>query len=69
MAWAEAGIRRGRKRALRWGLVLTFALGTGFLVVQGIEYRAKHFGPTANAYASVFYTVTGFTARTWPSDC
>ena len=60
MAWAESGIRRGRVGRLRAGLGLTLLLGAAFLYVQGVEYRAKQFGPTANAYASVFYTVTGF---------
>ena len=60
VAWAESGIRRGRTGALRAGLLLTLALGTAFLVVQGIEYHAKRFGPRTNAYASAFYTVTGF---------
>ena len=44
----------------RAGLLLTLALGTAFLVVQGVEYHAKRFGPRTNAYASAFYTVTGF---------
>ena len=60
MAWAESGIRKGRTGRLRSGLALTFALGLLFLIVQALEYRAKHMGPTANAYASVFYLVTGF---------
>jgi heme/copper-type cytochrome/quinol oxidase subunit 3 len=60
MAWAESGIRRGSGARLKAGLLLTLLLGAGFLAVQGIEYHAKHFGPTANAYASAFYIVTGF---------
>jgi heme/copper-type cytochrome/quinol oxidase subunit 3 len=60
MYWAEAGIRRGSEGRLRLGLLVTLALGIVFLAVQGIEYSEQRFGPTTDAYGSLFYTITGF---------
>jgi cytochrome c oxidase subunit 3 len=40
MAVAERGLEAGLQRAARIGLWLTLALGLGFLVVKGFEYRA-----------------------------
>lgn len=60
MYWAESGIRRGEQGRLRLGLLITFALGVVFLVIQGIEYSNKHITPTTHAYGSLFFTITGF---------
>ena len=57
--WAEAAMRAGRLRAVRAGLALSFALGAGFLANQVVEYRGLGFGIDANAYASLFYVITG----------
>ena len=60
---AERGIKRGNQRALRWGLLVSFLLGATFLALQiGIEYpeTLHEFGPTTNAYGSLFFAVTGF---------
>jgi heme/copper-type cytochrome/quinol oxidase subunit 3 len=60
MWWGERGIRRGAQQRLRLGLLATFVLGAGFLVVQGFEYAAKTFTPHTDAYGSLFFTITGF---------
>jgi heme/copper-type cytochrome/quinol oxidase subunit 3 len=39
--------------------VLSFLLGAVFLVNQGLEYHDLTFGPRDNAYASLFWGITG----------
>ena len=58
--WAESGIRHGSQMRLRIGMFLTLLLGIAFLVIQGVEYSHKHFTPASDAYASLFFTITGF---------
>jgi heme/copper-type cytochrome/quinol oxidase subunit 3 len=57
--WAEAAIRRGDQRRLRLGLLLSFLLGASFMVNLVFEYEELHFGVRDNAYASLYYAVTG----------
>jgi heme/copper-type cytochrome/quinol oxidase subunit 3 len=59
IVWAEAGIRKGQVGRLRVGLLASFLLGAAFLVNQGLEYHALTFGPRDNAYASLFWGITG----------
>jgi heme/copper-type cytochrome/quinol oxidase subunit 3 len=59
MVWAEHGIRHGQQWRLRLGLLLTFLMGTAFICFQGVEYVELDFGIKDNAYASLFYTITG----------
>ena len=54
--------RRGSSSRLRAGLILSMILGAIFLGIQGIEFASKSFGPSAHAYGSTFFTVTGFHA-------
>src|SRR5439155_3420815 len=62
MHWAELGIKRGRVGQLKAGLLVTFAMGTTFLVMQGFEYasKLKEFTPRTDVYGTMFYTITGF---------
>lgn len=60
MWWAESGIRRGRRGRLLIGLALALALGLVFLGIQLAEYRHQPFGPSTDAYSSLFFTITGF---------
>ncbi|HET8655449.1 MAG TPA: cytochrome c oxidase subunit 3 [Longimicrobiaceae bacterium] len=60
MWWAESGVRKGRMGRLKLGLLITFVLGVIFLAIQGVEYASKPFGLRADAYSSLFYTITGF---------
>lgn len=60
---AERGIRKGDQTALRFGLLAGFLLGATFLVLQVVvEYPevATEFVPEDGAYASLFFTITGF---------
>jgi heme/copper-type cytochrome/quinol oxidase subunit 3 len=60
MFWAERGSKEGNQGQLRLGLLFSFLLGAIFLGLQTYEYAHKPFGPQANAYGSLFYTITGF---------
>ncbi|HEU4648904.1 MAG TPA: cytochrome c oxidase subunit 3 [Gemmatimonadales bacterium] len=60
MWWSDRAIRQGRAGRLRAGLLITLVLGIIFLFVQSLEYRAKQFTPTTDAYGSLFFTITGF---------
>jgi heme/copper-type cytochrome/quinol oxidase subunit 3 len=58
----EKGRETGDKARYRVCAALTLLLGGGFLGLQTLEYREKllHMPPQAHAYASIFYTITGF---------
>ena len=59
---AEKLREHGRRAAYRLGTIVTVLLGAGFLTLQMLEYREKlrTMAPISNAYASTFYTITGF---------
>jgi cytochrome c oxidase subunit III len=57
--WADHVIRRGDLRAVRVALAVSFALGAAFVVNQVLEYRSLEFRWTDNAYASLFWIITG----------
>jgi cytochrome c oxidase subunit 3 len=57
--WGEAAIRRGRVRVLQVALVLSFLMGAAFLANEGYEWAHLTFSWTQNAYASIFYVITG----------
>ena len=56
---AEHAAGRGRIRQVRALLALAFAMAALFLANQLWEYRGLDFRPGDNAYASIFYAVTG----------
>jgi cytochrome c oxidase subunit III len=60
--WAAIGIRKGKVRQLRIGLIAAILQGGAFLGLQASEYTtlAKEFTPKTNSYGSLFYTITGF---------
>ena len=60
LVWAEWSIRRGRQAGLKIGLLLGFALGLGFVVVELISLLQAGFTPQTNAYGSIFFSMTGF---------
>jgi cytochrome c oxidase subunit I+III len=55
----RAALRMGR-RPLLFGLGLNFLLGTAFLVVLGVDLLIQDFGPTTNAFGSIFFITTLF---------
>jgi heme/copper-type cytochrome/quinol oxidase subunit 3 len=64
MVVADRRIRRGDRSGLVAGLIVTFAMGAGFLALQLTEYLDDRelFHPQTNAYGSLFYAVNGIHA-------
>ena len=59
MHWALQSIKRGHRAGLQAGLVLTFLMGLAFLLTQIAEYARVGFAPGDNAFATIFYCLTG----------
>jgi cytochrome c oxidase subunit 3 len=59
MHWALRSIKQGNRAGLKAGLVLTFAMGLTFLLTQVAEYARIGFSPGDNAFATVFFSLTG----------
>jgi cytochrome c oxidase subunit 3 len=57
--WAETGIKRGNRFALKAGILTTFLLGCTFLFVQINEYANIGFAPQDAAQQTIFYSLTG----------
>ncbi|HEY4378436.1 MAG TPA: cytochrome c oxidase subunit 3 [Acidimicrobiales bacterium] len=57
--WGERAIRRGDLGRLRIALAVSFVLGLAFLANQVKDYQDLTFGARDNAYASLFYLITG----------
>jgi cytochrome c oxidase subunit 3 len=65
MLRAVASVRADRLEHLQRWIVVTFVLGVGFLVVQGLAWRelvAAHFLVDDHLYAWAFYLLTGIHA-------
>jgi cytochrome c oxidase subunit 3 len=60
VTWAHHALLEGDRDGLRWGLVLTIALGVLFSIVQVIEYTHAGFSFSGNMYGATFYMATGF---------
>ena len=58
----ERAEKAGRTARARMAVAITIAMGLGFIVLQVLEYREhlKTVTPTADAYGSIFYTITSF---------
>src|SRR6202163_1897289 len=59
MHWAQEGIKRGNRWALKAGILTTFLLGCTFLFVQINEYANIGFAPQDHAQQTIFYSLTG----------
>jgi len=57
--WALESIRRENRRGMILGLGCTFMLGATFLFIQINEYVHLGFSARQDAFASVFYCLTG----------
>ena len=70
VTWAHHALIKGNRKAAKWGLIFTIALGIFFTVVQGIEYyeayhahelgKAGSWWLSSNVYGSAFFLATGF---------
>jgi cytochrome c oxidase subunit 3 len=59
MHWALQSIKRNNRSGLIAGLLLTFLLGSTFLLIQAREYTRLGFAPSDEAFGSTFYGLTG----------
>ncbi|MBS1189092.1 MAG: coxC [Rhodocyclaceae bacterium] len=60
VTWAHWGLKQGRRRQLKIGLILTILLGLTFLVLQAHEYLDAAFTIRTGIYGATFYMLTGF---------
>lgn len=59
--WAsEYCLRSGRPRWSLAAMVAASLLGAGFVAIQLGEWQNKPYGPVANLYGSLYFTITGF---------
>ena len=58
--WAHHALVHGNRNGLKWGLILTIALGALFTCVQAYEYSHAAFGFSDNIYGATFFMATGF---------
>ena len=61
LVYAERERVRGNRSRYRLGVAVTVLLGVTFLLLQGKEYAEKlvEMSPTASAYGSLFFSITG----------
>jgi cytochrome c oxidase subunit III len=57
--WATTSIKRGNRKGLQAGLLLTFLLGLTFLITQIIEYHRIGFNTSDTSFAATFFGLTG----------
>jgi cytochrome c oxidase subunit 3 len=60
VTWAHHGLLHNDREALKWGLILTVALGLAFTAVQAYEYSHAAFGFKGHIYGATFFMATGF---------
>lgn len=58
MQMSVRSIRRTSRKGLQTGLAIALVLGVLFLSLQAVEYSRSTFTPQANAYGSLFFTIT-----------
>jgi cytochrome c oxidase subunit III len=60
--WVDWAIERGRMRAVRIGLALSWIMGAAFLVHTMLDFRELHFGWQDTSYGSIYYVIIGLHA-------
>jgi cytochrome c oxidase subunit III len=60
VTWAHHALLENDRRGLKYGLMLTIALGLAFTCVQAYEYSHAAFGFSGNIYGATFFMATGF---------
>lgn len=59
VTWAHHALLENDREGLKWGLILTVALGAIFSIVQVYEYTQASFSFAGNMYGATFYMATG----------
>jgi cytochrome c oxidase subunit III len=60
VTWAHHALLHNDRRGLKWGLVLTIALGILFTSCQAYEYVHAGFHYAGHIYGATFFMATGF---------
>jgi cytochrome c oxidase subunit 3 len=60
VTWAHHSLLENDREGLKWGLILTIALGLSFTCVQAWEYYHAAFQYSGNIYGATFFMATGF---------
>ena len=60
VTWAHHALQHDDRQGLKWGLILTVALGALFSVFQVYEYQHAAFGFSGHIYGATFFMATGF---------
>jgi cytochrome c oxidase subunit 3 len=60
VTWAHHAMLHNDRQGVKWGLILTIALGLCFTAVQAYEYGHAAFGFKGNIYGATFFMATGF---------
>jgi cytochrome c oxidase subunit 3 len=60
VTWAHHALLEGDRKGVKWGLILTVALGALFTCVQAYEYSHAAFAFSGGIYGATFFMATGF---------
>jgi cytochrome c oxidase subunit 3 len=60
VTWAHHALLENDRQGLKWGLILTIALGLSFTAIQAYEYSHAAFNFSGNIYGATFFMATGF---------
>jgi len=60
VTWAHHALLHNDRDGLKWGLILTIALGLSFTCVQAYEYMHAPFHYAGHIYGATFFMATGF---------
>ena len=60
VTWAHHALLENDRNGLKWGLILTCALGAFFTGVQVFEYQHAAFAFKSSIYGATFFMATGF---------
>ncbi len=60
VTWAHHALLENDRKGLKWGLILTIALGLTFTAVQAYEYSHAAFSYAGHIYGATFFMATGF---------
>jgi heme/copper-type cytochrome/quinol oxidase subunit 3 len=58
--WGEQGVLKGARARAIVGFGAAVLMGSGFAIVQCLEWRSKTYGIGTSSYASLYFVTTGF---------